>query len=180
MKDIRPQAEVPFPTTWPWMFGGLTGAAVLILVGIYYWRRMLTEVSIQPQQVLTPLEHALLALDKIEAQDLPRQGRYREHYGLVADCLRSYLFGQFRIPARELTTEQSITVLDRRPVPPNDVRDLGEVLDEADLVKFARLAPELSDARAAVVTARRVVNGLTAAPSRFRPASGYTSGRYTR
>jgi len=180
LKDIRPQAEVPFPTTWPWMFGGLTGAAILILVGIYYWRRMLTEVTVQPQQVLTPLEHALLALDKIEAQDLPRQGRYLEHYGLVADCLRSYLFGQFRIPARELTTEQSISVLDRRPVPPNDVRDLGEVLGEADLVKFARLAPELSNARAAVVTARRVVNGLTAAPSRFRPASGYTSGRYTR
>ena len=178
--DIRPQAEVPFPTTWPWMFGGLTGAAALILVGIYYWRRMLTEATVQAQQVLTPLEHALSTLDRIEEQELPRQGRYLEHYALVAECLRNYLFGQFRIPAPELTTEQSISVLDRRPVPPNDVRDLGEVLGEADLVKFARLSPELSDARAAVVTARRVVNGLTAAPSRFRPPSGYTTGRYTR
>ncbi len=180
LKDIRPQADVPFPTTWPWMFGGLTGAAALILVGIYYWRRMLSEAAIQPQQVFTPLEHALLTLDRIEKQDLPRQGRYLEHYALVADCLRTYMFGQFRIPAPELTTQQSISVLDRRPVPPGDVRDLGEVLGEADLVKFARLSPELGDARAAVVTARRVVNGLTAAPSRFRPPSGYASGRYTR
>ncbi len=180
LKDIRPQAEVPFPTTWPWMFSGLTGALALILVVVYFWRRMLTEASVQAQQVLTPLEHALLTLEGIEKQDLPRQGRYLEHYALVADCLRSYLFGQFRIPAQELTTEQSISVLDRRPVPPNDVRDLGEVLGEADLVKFARLSPELSDARAAVVTARRVVNGLTSAPSRFRPTGGYATGRYTR
>lgn len=180
LRDIRPQAEVPYPTTWPWMFGGLTGAMALILVGVYFWRRMLSEAAVQPQQVLTPLEHALLTLDRIEEQDLPRQGRYLDHYALVADCLREYLFGQFRIPASELTSEQSISVLDRRPVPPNDVRDLGEVLGEADLVKFARLAPELGDARAAVVTARRVVNGLTAAPSRFRPPTGYTTGRYTR
>ena len=60
LKDIRPQAEVPFPTTWPWMFGGLTGALALILLGVYFWRRMLTEASVQAQQILTPLEHALL------------------------------------------------------------------------------------------------------------------------
>ena len=180
LKDIRPQAEVPFPATWPWMFGGFTSAAALILLGVYFWRRMLSEAAVQTQQVLTPLEHALATLDSIERQDLPRQGRYLEHYALVAECLRTYLFGQFRIPAPELTTEQSISVLDRRPVPPNDVRSLGDVLGEADLVKFARLSPELSDARAAVATARRVVNGLTDAPSRFRPSTGYTSGRYTR
>ncbi len=179
LKDIRPQADVPFPTTWPWMFGGLTGIATLILVGIYFWRRTVTQATLQPQLVLTPLENALRTLDSIEEQDLPRQGRYLEHYALVADCLRSYLFGQFRIPAPELTTEQSISVLDRRPVAPTDVRDLGDVLGEADLVKFARLAPNLSDARAVVVTARRVITGLTEAPSRFRPTSGYTSGRYT-
>ena len=179
LKDIRPQAEVPFPSTWPWMFGSLTGMAALVLVGIYLWRRTATQATLQPQQVLTPLENALRTLDGIEEQDLPRQGRYLEHYALVADCLRSYLFGQFRIPAPELTTEQSISVLDRRPVAPTDVRSLGEVLSEADLVKFARLSPQLSDARAAVSTARRVVTGLTEAPSRFRPSSGYTSGRYT-
>ena len=180
LKGIRPQAEVPFPTTWPWMFGGITGLATLVLFAIYLWRRTMSQTSLEPQLVLNPLENALRTLERIEKQDLPRQGRYLEHYALVADCLRSYLSGQFRIPAPELTTEQSISVLDRRPVAPTDVRDLGELLGEADLVKFARLSPEMSNARAAVVTARRVVSGLTSAPSRFRPTSGYTSGRYTR
>ena len=181
LKDIRPQAEVPFPTTWPWMLGGATGLATLILFAVYLLRRRsMSQTILEPQLTLSPLETALQELDQIDRQNLPGQGRYLEHYSLVARCLRGYLFGQFRIPAPELTTEQAISVLDRRPVSPNDVRDLGEVLAEADLVKFARLSPQLSEARAAIVTARRVVNGLTSAPSRFRPSGGYTSGRYTR
>ena len=193
LKDIRSQAEVPFPTLWPfgkdgaqqelwqWAVGSTAVLLALMLVAFYFWwRKTMAQTSLVSQTPLTPLEAALQALDRLEQVDLPSERRFEDHYEQVADCLRSYLFGQFRIPASELTTEQSISVLDRRPVAPTDVRDLGGILEEADLVKFARLVPESREARAVVDTARRVVTGLTAAPSRFRPASGYTSGRYTR
>ena len=193
LKDIRPQAEVPFSSVWPfgsdgsqeelwpWALGGATGLILLMIAGIVYWRRQaILQGALVSQPPLTPLDAALQTLDSIEQRDLPADSRYAEHYELVADCLRSYLFGQFRIPAPELTTEQSVSVLDRRPVSPTDVRDLGGILEEADLVKFARLVPEAREAREVIATARRVVTGLTEAPSRFRPASGYTTGRYTR
>ena len=193
LKDIRPQAEVPFPAIWPfgrdgaqeelwpWALGGATGLLALMLAVIYFWwRKTMAQTALVSQAPLTPMEAALQELDRIEQRNLPGESRYAEHYALVTDCLRSYLFGQFRIPAPELTSEQAISVLDRRPVAPTDVRDLGGILEEADLVKFARLAPEPHEAREAVKIARRVVTGLTAAPSRFRPASGYTTGRYTR
>ena len=181
LKDIRPQADVPFPVVWPWAVGGATGLAMLMLLAGYYWRRKTTPTDILVQQrALTPLEAALETLDRIEKLDLPARSRYTDHYTMVANCLRTYLFGQFRIPANELTTEQSVAVLDRTPVAPTDVRDLGGVLEEADLVKFARLRPDRGDARELVQTGRRVVSELAAAPSRFRPASGYSSGRYRR
>ena len=193
LKDIRPQAEVPHPALWPfgregaqeelwpWAAGGVTGLVALMLVATYFWwRKTMLRTALVSRAPLTPLEAALESLNRIAQVELPSEARYAEHYELIADCLRSYLFGQFRIPASELTSEQSISVLDRRPVSPTDVRDLGGILEEADLVKFARLTPEPIEARAAIEIARRVVTGLTAAPSRFRPASGYTSGRYTR
>lgn len=191
LKDIRPQAQMPFPAVWPfgsdgaqeelWPWAvGATGLMALILIAGYYRRQKNMPANVASQPPLSPLEAALATLDIIEENDLPAESRYAEHYELVTDCLRSYLFGQFRIPAPELTSEQSISVLDRRPVAPTDVRDLAGILEEADLVKFARLVPEPHEARELVVIARRVVTGLTAAPSRFRPASGYTSGRYTR
>ncbi len=181
LRGIRPQAEVPFPVIWPWAVGGAMTLAMLVLLGGYYWRQRAAEQTLfVSHSALTPLEAALEALDRIQMLDLPAESRYTEHYALVADCLRSYLFGQFRIPAPELTSEQSVSVLDRRPVSPTDVGNLASILEEADLVKFARLTPEPQEAHQTVVTARRVVTGLTAAPSRFRPAEGYTSGRYTR
>ena len=192
LKDIRPQAEALFPSVWPfgvegaqeelwpWAVGGATGlSALMLLVGYYWWRKNTAQNALVSQTPLSPLEAALETLGRIERFDLPSESRYAEHYALIADCLRSYLFSQFRIPAQELTSEQSIFVLDRRPVAPTDVRDLAGVFGEADLVKFARLTPGQGEARAAVETARRIVTGLTAAPSRFRPTSGYTSGRYT-
>ena len=181
LKDIRPQAGVPFPEVWPWAVGGAATLVALTLVAGFYWRRKtMPQTLLITQEIQTPLELALATLDRIERMDLASESQHLEHYTLVADCLRAYLFGQFRIPAPELTTEQSIAVLDRRPVPPADVRDLGGLLEEADLVKFARLVPEGDEVHQSVATARRVVTELTAAPSRFRPASGYTSGRYTR
>ena len=192
LRDIRPQAEVPFPAIWPfgkdgaqeelwqWAVGGATALATLLLLVGYWRQKTMPQSALASQVPLSPLDAALAALAKIAQDDLPSESRYLEHYELVADCLRDYLFGQFRIPAPELTSEQSITVLGRRPVAPTDVRDLADILEDADLVKFARLAPEPHEARELVESARRVVTGLTAAPSRFRPASGYTSGRYTR
>ncbi len=181
LRDIKPQADVPFPVTWPWMAGGVAAVAALALLAAWFWRRRMTARDpMVSQEPLTPLAAALAELERLEKLDLPGEGRYNEHYTMLADCLREYLFGQFRIPAPELTTEQTVSVLSRRPVSSANVEDFGEALGEADLVKFARLAPEAGDARNAVSTARRVVTELTATPSRFRPSGGYTSGRYTR
>ena len=117
---------------------------------------MIEKGEMASQEPLTPLQAALFELDRLERLDLPGESRYNEHYTMLADCLREYLFGQFRIPAPELTTAQTLSVLGRRPVSSANVEDFGGVLEEADLVKFARLAPNAGDARNAVSTARRV------------------------
>ena len=181
LRDIRPQADVPFPTAWPWAAGGTATLAALALLAAWFWRRrMMAQAEIAAQEPLTPLEAALAELDRLERLDLPGESRFTEHYTALADCLREYLFGQFRIPAPELTTAQTVAVLSRRPVSSANVDDFGGVLEEADLVKFARLTPNAGDARNAISTARRVVAELTATPSRFRPSGGYATGRYLR
>ena len=179
LRDIRPQADVPFPIAWPWTVGGAAALAALTLLAVRFWRRRIaTRASAAASAPLTPLEAALAELDRLERLDLPGESRYNEHYTMLADCLREYLFGQFRIPAPELTTAQTVSVLSRRPVSSANVDDFEGVLEEADLVKFARLAPNAGEARNAVSTARRVVAELTATPSRFGPGGGYSTGRY--
>ena len=139
LRDIRPQASVPFPTALPWVAGGAAALAALALFVFRFWRRrMIEKGEMASQEPLTPLQAALFELDRLERLDLPGESRYNEHYTMLADCLREYLFGQFRIPAPELTTAQTLSVLGRRPVSSANVEDFGGVLEEADLVKFAR------------------------------------------
>ena len=179
LRDIRPQAVVPFPVGWPWLAGGGVAFAAFALFAVRFWRRrMATRAATLASVPLSPLQAALAELDRLERLDLPGESRFNEHYIALADCLREYLFGQFSIPAPELTTSQTVAVLSRRPVSSANVDDFGGVLEEADLVKFARLTPNAGDARNAVSTARRVVAELTATPTRFGPGGGYSTGRY--
>ena len=184
LRDIRPQAEAPITAAevvWPWIAGGVAALGAFGLILAWLWLRGVRSRQLAAAHApLTPLDAALSELERIERLDLPGESRFTEHYTMLAACLREYLFGQFRIPAPDLTTTQTVSVLSRRPVSSANVEDFGGVLEEADLVKFARLRPDAGVARNAVSTARRVVTELTATPSRFRPSGGYTTGRYMR
>jgi hypothetical protein len=84
---------------------------------------------------------ALDQLDRIDRAHLPDHGHVARHYEAIVDVLRGYLEAAERLPARERTTVELVWA-----IPPhlsdNGLREeLHELLDQADLVKFARLRP---------------------------------------
>ena len=146
LKDIR---EIEFaPPRSPWLLVGTTTTALLVLAGYLRLRRR--RVVGSPQLELAPAvpalsptayELALEQLRRIEGGHWPQRGQVARHYEAIIDVLREYLETTERLPARERTTEELVWAL-----PPhlsdNGLRgELRELLDEADLVKFARLRP---------------------------------------
>ncbi|MFQ5578045.1 MAG: hypothetical protein ACE5G8_13760, partial [Anaerolineae bacterium] len=105
LKDIKPQAELPLPPLWPWLAGGLLLAALLAWAARWLYRRLKgrrVDVPLPAAPAADPRpphEIALAELARIERLDLPGQGRFKEHYTLVGDCLRRYLEGRYHIPA---------------------------------------------------------------------------------
>ena len=175
LRDIKPQADVPVPPLWPVAASGAAGLVLLAILGSIYWRRKMTPGSIlATHALLDPVGVALEELDRIEGLDLPSERRFKEHYTLVSDCLRVYLRGQLGVPAPDMTTPQIVETLDRTPLSPSDVRDMSGILEEADLVKFARLLPDLDEARDAVLESRKVVREIAADGG--RPASRQAAG----
>jgi hypothetical protein len=64
-------------------------------------------------------------------------------YALVSDALRGYLQGRFGVQSADMTTQELITDLSRRrDFSERRQRELSSLLDQADLVKFARLQPQ--------------------------------------
>lgn len=170
LKDIKPQAELPVPLD-PIsaiqerdnvVIAALAGGIALAALAIYLWSRMQAPAHLVPG---SPAEIALRELDRIASSGLDSDTDFKERYTLVSDCLRSYLWGQFDIPAPELTTHQTVRSIESSEVSPSQTDDLTRMLDECDLVKFARFLPDEEDANRVIERARDFVRETDTDPA---------------
>ena len=175
LHDLKPQAELPVPPVWPWVVGGLLLTILLtgLLAGAGLWlhHRWQSRQAAFPVQASTPIidprppeviAHA--ELDRIEALHLPAQNRIKEHYILVADCLRAYIEGRYQIPALEQTTAELRAAFRKSPVSMRHCGGFMGILAESDLVKFARYKPAAGEVSTLVNKARSVVDVTTPPP----------------
>ena len=96
LKDIRPPADLSPPA---WRQLAILAVAALAVVaalvaGSYLVHRRLKGRDERPASVAearTPWEAAIQEIDRIERLDLPGEGRFKEHYTLVAAVTKDYV-----------------------------------------------------------------------------------------
>lgn len=167
---IAPPSEMSAPPIWPWFAGGAAVAAMLAFAARRYW----VGRAPPPAPLGAPAEIALAELDRIETLNLPASGDFPRHYALVSDCVRSFISAQFGVPTMERATSEIAAEVQGADIPQAESRGAIAVLEESDLVKFARLSPQPDEAREALAASRRTVRGLSAHAS--RPPSADESG----
>ncbi len=162
-RDLKPQASLPSPPLWPWVLGGIFIATLLFFVGRWLFRQLrrrrgIEPATSEPADDRFPEEIAYKELDRISALNLPAQSEFKHHYTLVTACMRTYLEGIYGIPAMDQTTSELMAALRRTRVDGEATRRLGALLEEADLIKFAKLVPSIEQAFASVLQARDLVD----------------------
>jgi hypothetical protein len=144
-KDIREMVLYDRPN-----LGLLVAAGIiaLLLIGGYAIRRRRRIPPVAPapapqalEPVPTPYAEALAQLERIERERWPTRREVARHYEEIVNVLRGYLEGAEGVPARERTTEELLWALPPHLSDEGYRETLRELLDEADLVKFARLLP---------------------------------------
>jgi hypothetical protein len=172
-KDTRPLKE---QWTLPpnYLHWALVGLGVLALAaGIVWWirrRRARRPVITAPEVRLPPDVVALTELERIAGMGYLDRGEFKLYYTLVVDVVRRYLEARFGVEAMDRTSSELIREIQRRNAP---VGDLGALLEEADLVKFAKLVPDRPGAEAAIERARAIVVGTT---PRVEPVAAAAGG----
>jgi hypothetical protein len=145
LKDIREIALNAGPNLGPLVAAG--GIALLLLgrYAIRRRRRSPAEVPVPtpspPESPPSPYAQALAQLERIQRERWPMRGAVARHYEEIVDALRGYLEAREGMPAREQTTEELLWALPPHLSDEGLRERLRELLDEADLVKFARLLP---------------------------------------
>ena len=86
-------------------------------------------------------EEALAALAALGGSSLLSEGKIKEYYVQLSEIVRLYLQKRYFKPIREMTTNQTKAVLAAEVIGSNVLPDIEVLLDECDLVKFAKYLP---------------------------------------
>ncbi len=147
--DIKPPIDEPLTIkeVAPWAFGGLLFAGLIFLLIIYLKRRRENRpFSFLKKHVDPPYVIALRELEKIKEEKLYTSENHKYYYTRLIDTLRIYIEGRYEVYAMEQTTDEILFGLKGVGFPVDELYNkLHETLILADLVKFAKYTPFVSD-----------------------------------
>ncbi len=113
----------------------------ILLAYFFVKRKPEKEIVAAPKIIRPPHEIALEKLSALKAQKLWQQGKVKEYHSELTYIIREYLEGRFQTPALESTTAEIMRSM-RNKIEEDDLyRQLRELLQVADLVKFAKAKP---------------------------------------
>lgn len=162
LRDIKPQAELPYRSVLPWVAGGLLTAVAL--GAFFWWQRRRVQPAPATADNRTPYEVALDDLAYIETMALAENGRFKEHFTLVSDVVRTYIERLYQVPLHERTTAEARHSLRASSLDAATQRQIVKLLHASDLVKFSDSAPDAADAVALLAEARVIVEAARPQP----------------
>jgi len=131
-KPARGIFEDPFI---PWWFWALLAAIVASLIGLWWWWRR-RQRGAGTVEIIDPYLRALRDFERIERLGLIDAGERTRYVALVVDVLREYIADRVHGAPLSMTSTELLAVTQQARTVPQD--RLLRILNEADLIKFAR------------------------------------------
>jgi LPXTG-motif cell wall-anchored protein len=151
-----------FEKNWIW----LVIIFSLLIAGIagwfFYFRKEKEVIEIKPK--LPAHQIALQRLSSLKKKDLIKKGKEKEYYSEITEIIRVYLGDRYNVHALELTTNEIINRLKFENVSPDHKFSLKEILETADLVKFAKVKPSEMDNENSLFKAEEFVRNTKYVP----------------
>lgn len=148
MYEIKDVIPVESSSDW-WKY--LLGILLLVGLGfLAFW--LFKKYYKKPEKIeeivyKTPIEKATSLLQQLERKELIQRGEIKSYYSELTDIARTYIEEEIHIPAMESTTSELIVSLrnvaksKKLKLSKEILENLEKVLQQADLVKFAKVKP---------------------------------------
>ena len=146
--EVDPQKDLP-PLSWKLVRTcALALLALAVVIAGVWWtvRKILQKVK---EHRMSPIERAMLELDRLLKKGLPGRGRYKDFYVELTMVVRRYIQRRHAVRAPNLTTAEFLRAAAENPAFTRAaLAELKHFLESADMVKFAGIeaTPEMADA----------------------------------
>ena len=146
----------------------------LLLIGaiIYYLvtRKKATITQEEGITALAPFEEAIEKLQELDNKLLWQNNEIKKYYSELTEIVRAYIEKELKIPALEITTHELVDILSAFnkaktiDASKETIKKLNALLQEADLVKFAKSTPLSHEIEEDRRDAEEVLNTLKPTP----------------
>lgn len=133
----------------------------LVVIGLILYlvlRKKKKGYFFTPKVILPPHVVALQNLDALKGKKLCLRGMEKEYYTELTDILREYIDTRFGIDAPEMITEDIVAAVHLATETGSTAGNLKQILETADLVKFAKYTPFADENDLSLVNAYLFVN----------------------
>jgi len=110
------------------------------------------------EQMLPPHIVAIMELDRLKSEKIWKIGKNKEYYTNLSDILRKYVQRRFMINALEMTTDEILILFKRDKSIQSVYQNLRQILQLADLVKFAKIQPLENENEMSIMNSYLFVN----------------------
>lgn len=125
--------------------------AALAIIGFWIYYFVIRKRKVQEEKplykMLPPFEEAIYKLNELDSKLLWQNNQVKEYYSELTEIVRNYIERELQVPALEKTTDEIIEMLrdfqnaNTINTSKETIKKLKELLQEADLVKFAKSKP---------------------------------------
>ncbi len=166
--DIKEPLDLNVPRDFRLLWWLLLALLAALLAYLIYRKLRKEPEGVKAPMWAPPLPpadvEAEAALRRLAEKDLIRKGELKAFYTELSEVMKRYAGRRFEVPYLERTTSEVLSDLKPRKLGPGAVPELRAILEASDLVKFAKLMPEASQAEASLALARSWVEKTRPAP----------------
>ncbi len=141
--DIRPikgPVSVGLLRFRAWVLGILAGILAVVLAARLVRAWLKRDRDLESRK--PPYERARIELKRLNDQGLLEEKKVKEYYTGLADILRNYMDRTWKFQTHDHTAAEVIELLKKNEFDKDVIAKVKSVLEETDLVKFAKRVPE--------------------------------------
>ena len=153
--DAKPIVEVTSPSSshlWLWIVLGIV-ALLLTAAALYFFVFRKKKLSAEEERKkLPPFERAIQDLKDLQNSKYLIESQHKAYYTRLTDIVKEYLEDEVHILAKESTTDELLAKINNLQktgklyLSTETINNLKRVLQNADLVKFAKSKPSDNNA----------------------------------